>query len=113
VERARSARANCRQCRALIEKDAWRVALQPIEDGRLGAWGFVHLRCAAAYTGVKPSAERLLRYSQLTPEEAREITDMLAALPTPDPLPSTPEAEAPPEARAEAPGEVEAEAHDG
>ncbi|HEU4577538.1 MAG TPA: hypothetical protein VFS67_04740 [Polyangiaceae bacterium] len=113
LERSKSARAACRWCREPIEKGAWRVALQPIEDGRLGAWGFVHLRCAAAYTGVKPSAERLLRYSELTPEEAREITDMLAALPTPDPLPSTPGAEAPTEAQAQAPGEVEAEAHDG
>jgi hypothetical protein len=100
LERSKSARASCRECREPIEKDGWRVALQPIEDGRLGAWGFVHLRCVAAYTGVKPSAERLLRYSELTPEEAREITEMLAVLPEPDPRPSTPE------------GEPVAEAHD-
>src|SRR5262245_54624563 len=29
LERAKGARANCRLCRELIEKDGWRVALQP------------------------------------------------------------------------------------
>jgi len=85
VERAKSARANCRFCRELIEKDAWRVALQPIEEGRVGAWGFIHLACVASYTGVKPSLERLLRYSEL-PEEARaEIESALTAMVVPEP----------------------------
>ena len=105
LERSKSARASCRFCREPIEKDAWRVALQPMEDGRLGAWGFVHLRCVAAYAGVKPDAERLLRYSELSAEEAGEITDMLAALPAPDPARAVPEGEAP--------AEAEPEAHDG
>ncbi len=87
IERAKSARANCRFCRELIEKDAWRVAIQPIEDGRLGAWGFVHLSCAGSYAGVKPSAERLLRYSELPAEARQEIDSLLAALPTPAPRP--------------------------
>jgi hypothetical protein len=87
LERAKSARANCRSCRELIEKDAWRVALQPLEDGRLAAWGFVHLRCVGNYAGVKPSAERLLRYSELPPEACHEISLELAALPTPEPRP--------------------------
>lgn len=85
LERAKSARANCRQCRELIEKSAWRVALQPIEDGRLGAWGFVHLGCVGAYAGIKPSLERLTRYSELSPEDGAEIGATLAALPVPDP----------------------------
>lgn len=109
LERSKSARANCRFCREPIEKDAWRVALQPIEDGRLGAWGFLHLRCVAAYAGVKPSAERLLRYSELTPEEAGEVADTLAALPTPEPRPDEPDGEA----TAQADAEAAAEAHDG
>ena len=87
IERAKSARANCRLCRELIEKDAWRVAIQPIEDGRLGAWGFVHLSCAGNYAGVKPSAERLLRYSELPPEACQEIAAVLEALPVPVPRP--------------------------
>jgi hypothetical protein len=85
LERAKSARANCRQCREVIEKGAWRVALQPIEEGRLGAWGFLHLGCAGAYAGIKPSFERLTRYSELEPDGAAEIAAALAAMPTPDP----------------------------
>jgi hypothetical protein len=87
VERAKSARANCRFCHEPIEKDGWRVALQPIEEGRVGAWGFVHLRCVGAYVGIKPELERLIRYSELTAEEAAEIAATVSALPIPDPLP--------------------------
>jgi hypothetical protein len=94
LERAKSARAACRNCREPIEKGAWRVAIQPMEEGRMASWGFIHLRCVAAYAGVKPSPERLLRYSELTPEEAQEITQTLEALPEPDPnVPLTPEPE--------------------
>lgn len=87
IERAKSARANCRLCRELIEKESWRVAIQPIEDGRLAAWGFLHLSCVGNYAGVKPSAERLLRYSELPPEVCREIAGVLEALPAPLPRP--------------------------
>jgi len=93
IERAKSARASCRSCREPIEKDGWRVALQPIEEGRIAAWGFLHLRCVANYTGVKPSPERLLRYSTLTPEQSRELTLLLTALPEPDPDAAPPAAE--------------------
>ena len=85
LERAKSARATCRSCREPIEKDSWRVAIGPIEEGRMAAWGFLHLRCVANYAGVKPSPERLLRYSELTEEERRELTLLLTALPEPDP----------------------------
>ena len=88
IERAKSARANCRSCHELIEKGAWRVALQPIEEGRVGAWGFVHLRCVGAYVGIKPELERLIRYSELTAEDAAEVAGTLSSLPTPDPLPT-------------------------
>ncbi|MEO8180692.1 MAG: hypothetical protein ABI895_17800 [Deltaproteobacteria bacterium] len=96
LERAKSARASCRSCREPIEKDGWRVAIQPIEEGRMAAWGFLHLRCVANYAGVKPSAERLLRYSELTPEESGEITLSLTALPEPDPNAAPPAAESEP-----------------
>jgi hypothetical protein len=89
LERAKSARASCRQCHESIEKDAWRVALQPIEEGRLGTWGFIHLGCVAEYARVKPSLERLLRYTPLTPEAAQEIAAVLALLPIPDPAADT------------------------
>jgi hypothetical protein len=102
LERAKSARANCRFCREPIEKDAWRVALQPIEEGRLAAWGFLHFQCAAAYAGVKPSAERLLRYSELSEAERSELSARLEALPTPEPRPEA-DAEGATEAVAESP----------
>jgi hypothetical protein len=85
LERAKSARASCRQCREAIDKGSWRVALQPIEEGRLAAWGFVHLACAGAYAGVKPELERLTRYTELAAEELPEIADALAAMPVPEP----------------------------
>jgi hypothetical protein len=91
LERAKSARANCRHCREPIEKDAWRVALQPIEDGRLGTWGFIHLACAGPYTGIKPSLERLTRYNELEPSELEAIAAVHAALPVPEPREDEPE----------------------
>lgn len=98
LERAKSARANCRHCRELIEKEAWRVALQPIEEGRLGAWGFVHLACAGAYVGFKPSLERLVRYSELEAGEREQVAAALDAMPEPEPqAPETDEATAPSE----------------
>jgi hypothetical protein len=93
LERSKSARANCRQCREAIEKDAWRVALQPIEDGRLGTWGFIHLACAGAYAGIKPSLERLTRYSDLEPSDRDAIAAVLEAMPIPEPVPNEPEGE--------------------
>lgn len=85
IERAKSARANCRQCHEPIEKDGWRVALQPIEEGRLGSWGFVHLACAGAYVGFKPNLERLTRYSDLESNAREEVASLLDAMPTPAP----------------------------
>ena len=94
LERAKSARAACRHCREPIEKDAWRVALQPIEDGRLGTWGFVHLACVANYAGIKPNLDRLTRYTDLEATEREQIAAVLESLPEPEPLPpGTDEAE--------------------
>jgi hypothetical protein len=92
LERAKSARANCRQCHEPIEKDAWRVALQPIEEGRLAAWGFVHLACAGAYAGIKPSLDRLTRYTDLEPSDKDEIATALEAMPIPEPRKDEPDA---------------------
>jgi hypothetical protein len=85
LERAKSARATCRECREPIEKDAWRVALQPIEEGRLAAWGFVHLTCAGAYAGIKPSLERLTRYTDLEPSDKEQVAALLESMPIPEP----------------------------
>jgi Poly(ADP-ribose) polymerase and DNA-Ligase Zn-finger region len=88
LERAKSARANCRQCREPIEKDGWRVALQPMEDGRLGAWGFLHLSCVANYAGIKPTLDRLTHYSELSADDKADIATKLEALPEPEPAPA-------------------------
>lgn len=94
LERAKSARAACRHCREPIEKEAWRVALQPIEDGRLGTWGFVHLTCVANYSGIKPDLARLTRYTELDAADRDQIGAVLESLPEPEPLPpGTDEAE--------------------
>ena len=108
IERSKSARAACRHCRENIEKGAWRVALQPIEDGRLGTWGFLHLACVAAYAGVRPDKERLLRYSDLEPDDRDDIARVLASLPEPQPqppedAPPSPVEAAPPENAIEGP----------
>lgn len=98
LERSKSARASCRYCRAPIDKGSWRVALQPIEDGRLGAWGFLHFACVAEYAGVRPSQSRLTRYSELSPEESAELAELLRALPEPEPRNAQSEPDAPPPA---------------
>jgi hypothetical protein len=98
LERAKSARASCRQCRELIEKDAWRVALQPIEEGRLAAWGFVHLKCAGAYAGIKPGLERLTRYTDLEPGDTEQVAALLEAMPIPEPRGPDEAEEEPPDA---------------
>jgi hypothetical protein len=85
LERAKSARASCRHCREPIEKDAWRVALQPIEEGRLAAWGFIHLACAGAYAGIKPTLERLTRYTELAAGDREQVAAMLEEMPVPAP----------------------------
>jgi hypothetical protein len=78
VGRSPSGRAACRHCRQNIDKGALRVALQPMEDGRLGAWGFVHADCARGYAGVAPSLERLQRYSEgLTDADWAEVATAL------------------------------------
>lgn len=77
IERAKSGRAKCRQCRVTIERGALRVALQPIEDGMVQNWGFLHLGCIASYAGVQPSAARLTRYSDLCHEDATEALTLV------------------------------------
>lgn len=64
AQRDPSGRARCRQCRELIEKSTWRIALEIWEDGRFGAMGFIHVACSRAYFG----ADVLDRVVYFTPE---------------------------------------------
>ncbi len=78
--RSPSARARCRQCRELIDKDAWRLDLQEFEEGRFSPSGSIHATCAEAYFGTRDILPRIRR---LTPEladaDAAEIEQLLAA----------------------------------
>jgi len=83
--RSPSGRARCRQCRNVIDKDAWRLDLQEFEEGRFGAGGSVHVACATSYFGTADILSRIVR---LTPElgdgDRTEIEQLLVA-PAPHP----------------------------
>lgn len=79
AERAPSARASCRACRAAIERGAWRVALVYYEDGRFSPSGFVHLRCVPAYLETADIVDRLRHFSPaLTADDLRQIAAELS-----------------------------------
>jgi hypothetical protein len=74
AERAKSARAHCRSCREIIEKDAWRIALVFYEDGRFEPSGFIHVRCAQAYFETTDFMVRLRRFAPgLSDDDVRQI----------------------------------------
>src|SRR5579862_693106 len=74
AERAPTGRATCRHCRALIEKDRWRIALVFYEDGRFSPSGFIHARCAPAYLETPDILPRLRHFSPtLTEADVSEL----------------------------------------
>lgn len=78
VERASSGRAACRECRAPIAKDTWRIGLLFWQDGRFAPAGFIHPGCARAYTGAAALAARL-RYASPSIEPA-DLDEVLRAI---------------------------------
>jgi hypothetical protein len=79
AERASSGRATCRQCKELIPKDAWRIALVFYEEGRFSPSGFVHVSCVPAYFETTEIMPRLRHFSPgLTEADAGEIASQLA-----------------------------------
>jgi len=81
AERAPTGRAQCRQCRDAIPKDAWRIGLVFWEEGRFNAAGYVHVRCAPAYFETSDVLARVRRFAPaLTDEAARQIEQELAAV---------------------------------
>ena len=80
AERASSGRATCRQCRELIEKGAFRIALHMFEEGRMSPIGTIHARCGAAYFGTIDVVDRIERLTpELQPDDLAEIATLLEA----------------------------------
>jgi len=76
--RAPTGRATCRSCKQLIEKDAWRIALQYFEDGRFSPSGFIHVTCAKEYLETTEMFGRLKHFSpELTEADVKEIRALL------------------------------------
>ncbi len=57
AEQAPSGRARCRHCRALIDKDVWRLPLVFFEEGAYNSGGFIHAACAREYCETADVAE--------------------------------------------------------
>lgn len=82
---APTGRATCRACKALIEKDSWRIALVFYEDGRFNPSGYIHAACAAGYLETTDILPRVRHFSpELTDAD---IAAFAAALATPPPTP--------------------------
>jgi len=79
VERAPSGRATCRSCREVIEKGAFRIALQMFEDGRFSPIGSIHVECSQGYFDTKDILDRMRKLTpSLTDADAEELTRLLA-----------------------------------
>jgi hypothetical protein len=82
AERASSGRAHCRQCRELIPKGEFRLALQMFEEGRMSPIGYIHVACAEAYFGTRDILGRVRRLTpELSDEDTREIEAILRDAP--------------------------------
>jgi hypothetical protein len=98
VERAPSGRATCRSCREVIEKGAFRVALQMFEEGRFSPIGSIHVECCSAYFGTKDIVDRMQKLTpSLTGTDADELTRLIAV--EKPAAPKSEETEEPPEGR--------------
>ena len=74
AERDKSGRAQCRQCKAMIAKGAWRIALVFYEEGRFMPSGFIHLGCAQACFETTDVMPRVQRFGKgLTDADLAEI----------------------------------------
>lgn len=74
AERDKSGRAQCRSCKAVITKGAWRIPLVFYEEDRFMPGGFIHAGCAQAYFGTTELMPRLQRFAKgLTEAELAEV----------------------------------------
>jgi hypothetical protein len=82
ANRAPTARARCRSCRAMIEKGGWRIPLLYYEEGRFEPSGFIHVRCSNAYFDTADVLARLRHFSpDLGEDDLAELGAELAASP--------------------------------
>jgi hypothetical protein len=79
--RAPTGRAQCRSCRAPIDKGSWRIALVFYEEGLFEPSGFVHGGCAQAYFETTQILPRVRRFSPDLREE--DLADLEADLARP------------------------------
>jgi hypothetical protein len=75
AERAVSGRAQCRSCRATIDKGAWRIPLVFWEEGRFSAAGYVHVRCAPAYFETGDVMPRVRRFAPGLGDDDRQAIE--------------------------------------
>ncbi len=75
ASRAPTGRATCRGCKALIEKDSWRIALVYYEEGRFSPSGYIHAACAGSYL---ETTDVLWRIHQWSPALSQEDMGRLA-----------------------------------
>lgn len=74
AERAPTGRANCRACKTLIEKDAWRIALVFYDDGRFVPSGFMHAKCVKDYLETTDIGPRVKHFSpKLSDEDLQSL----------------------------------------
>lgn len=75
VSLAPTARARCRSCREMIEKDSWRIGLVFFEEYRFQPSGFIHAACAEEYFGTTDVLERVHHFNPgLTTEQLDAIS---------------------------------------
>ena len=79
VEQAPSARARCRHCNEMIDKDAWRIKLSYFEEGVYGGGGNVHVACGEGYFGTSVLLERLEHFADLDDTAAADLRAAAAA----------------------------------
>ena len=85
ASRAPTGRAQCRSCRAPIDKGAWRIALVFYEEGLFQPSGFVHAGCAQAYFETIDIPPRVRRFSPELREEAlAELATASSSRPRPE-----------------------------
>jgi hypothetical protein len=63
AERAPTARARCRQCKELIDKESWRIAIVFFEEYRFSPGGYIHAACARPYFETTSVLDRIAHFS--------------------------------------------------